>query len=452
MFMKPTLLFIDIYLRSFKDMAQTEAKTIETKVKNKGRARNLILHLHPAKVSKESIKFTLTFGLGGMAAVLFLLQAFTGILLRFSYVASPAEAYDSILFINQNILFGQLIRNIHHWSGIFFVIITFLHLLRTFYTGAFYWERRWNWVIGISLMVLVIFSNFSGYLLPWDQLSYWAITVSTSMLTYFPVFGEELTRLVRGGNEVGSSTLLIFYNFHTAILPLLIVILMSFHFWRVRKNNGVVTSPESSKEMVSTDPHLIAKELTVALVLIAFILLLSILFNAPLLERANPSVSPNPAKAPWYFMGIQELLLHFHPFFSAVLLPFLFLLAIILLPFSAFTNRYEGIWFFNQKGRRLALVASISALIMVPAGILLSEYLLDFRGWMPSLPAVISNGLIPFSGLTAIVAFLTIAIKRRYQPDKSELILFIFTFLMTGYAVLTIVGIWFRGPGMVLEF
>ena len=205
----------------------------------KGRSRNLVLHLHPPRVSKESIRFTLTFGLGGMAAVLFLLQVFTGVLLRFVYVASPAEAYDSILTLQDSILFGKLIRNLHHWSGIFFVLVTFLHLLRTFYTGSFYWERRWNWVIGIVLMVLVIFSNFTGYLLPWDQLAFWAITVSTSMLNYIPLFGTQLANFVRGGNEVGAPTLLIFYNFHTAILPLTLVILMTFHFWRVRKNKGV---------------------------------------------------------------------------------------------------------------------------------------------------------------------------------------------------------------------
>ena len=265
-------------------MDQTEkVKTSST------RSRNLILHLHPPMIKKASLKFSLTFGLGGMSAVLFLLQVFTGLLLRFSYVPSPNEAYDSILAINNNILFGQLVRNLHHWSGIFFVLITFLHLLRTFYTGAFYWERRWNWLIGVALMVLVIFSNFSGYLLPWDQLAYWAVTVSTAMLRYVPGIGDELLSLVRGGKDISSSTLLIFYNFHTAILPLTLVILMSFHFWRVRKNKGVVVPEDASKEMVPADPNLVTKELVTALVLIATLLVISIFFSAPLLDRANPA-------------------------------------------------------------------------------------------------------------------------------------------------------------------
>jgi len=418
----------------------------------KGRARNLVLHLHPPRVSKESIRFTLTYGLGGMAVVLFLLQVFTGLLLRFVYVASPSEAYDSILTLQNSILFGQLIRNLHHWSGIFFVLITFLHLLRTFYTGAFYWERRWNWVIGIVLMVLAIFSNFTGYLLPWDQLAFWAITVSTSMLNYIPLIGTQLANFVRGGSEVGAPTLLIFYNFHTAILPLTLVVLMAFHFWRVRKNKGVVVDQNASKEMVPADPDLVTKELTVGLALIAFILLISVFFNAPLQERADPAFSPNPAKAPWYFMGVQELLLHFHPFFSAVLMPGLFLIAMFWLPFTQFSTKHEGIWFLTEKGKKLALTAVVAAAVFVPAGVLLNEYVFDFEVWMENIPAVISNGLIPFllTGLVLTAWFLFI--KKRFKPDKSEIILFIFTFVMTAYAMLTFIGIWFRGPGMVLTW
>ena len=412
--------------------------------------QNFILHLHPVKVRKASLKFSLTFGLGGMAAVLFLIQVFTGVLLRFTYSPTAGNAYDSILAIQRDILFGQLVRNIHHWSGILFVVIAFLHLLRTFYTGAFYPDRKWNWVIGISLMVLVIFANFTGYLLPWDQLAYWAVTVSTSMLNYFPVVGEQLTNFIRGGQNVSDSTLLIFYNFHTAILPLAIVILMVFHFWKVRKNNGVVVPEDAGREMVPSNPDLVSKELVVALSLIAFVLVLSILFNAPLQERADPALSPNPAKAPWYFMGIQELLLHFHPFFGAILIPLMFLTAMIWLPFLNYPKKYQGIWFFNAKGRKLAWVALITATLFVIAGILLDEYFLDFESWLKNIPPVISNGLIPFVLVSVVIAIIVFIIKKKYKPGKSELILFIFSFIIASYAVLTIIGVWFRGPGMKL--
>ncbi|MGB5893398.1 MAG: cytochrome b N-terminal domain-containing protein, partial [Ignavibacteriaceae bacterium] len=147
---------------------------------------NIFLHLHPANVREDAIVFNRTFGLGGIAALLIVFQFITGIMLRFYYEPFPGLAYDSIVFLQNNVLFGRLIRNIHHWSGVFLVIVTFLHLLRTFFTGAYQSPRQVNWIIGLLLFALVIFSNFTGYLLPWDQLAYWAITVSTSILQYIP--------------------------------------------------------------------------------------------------------------------------------------------------------------------------------------------------------------------------------------------------------------------------
>ena len=217
--------------------------------------KNLILHIHPVMVRGATLKFKHTFGLGGMTALLFVLQVLTGILLRFAYEPFPGKAYDSILHIQNHVLFGQFVRNIHHWSGIFLVILAFLHLLRVFYTGAFHLPRRSNWVIGVVLLILLVFSNFTGYLLPWDQISYWAVTVSTSMLEYVPGIGKGLESLVRGGKDLGPATLLIFYNFHTSILPLTIVILMTFHFWKVRKAGGVVvpggtSNPDKDRKSV----------------------------------------------------------------------------------------------------------------------------------------------------------------------------------------------------------
>ncbi|MEJ2595661.1 MAG: cytochrome b N-terminal domain-containing protein [bacterium] len=416
----------------------------------KGRARNLILHLHPPRIRKDSIRYTLTFGLGGMAALLFLIQILTGILLRFNYVPTPGEAYDSILGLKSNLIFGNLVRNLHHWSGIFFVFITFLHLLRTFYTGAFYRERRWNWIIGLCLMVLVILSNFTGYLLPWDQLAYWAVTVSTAMLHYIPFVGDQMVSSIRGGTDVNSSTLLLFYNFHTAVLPITLIILMSFHFWRVRKNKGVVLPEDASEELVPADPDLVSKELVVSLVLIATLLLLSIFSNAPLLERANPANSPNPAKAAWYFMGVQELLLHLHPFFAALLIPSAFFLFLTYLPFFRYKEQYRGRWFMTEKGRKLALYALIAGILFTMAGILADEYLVNMEAVFPHLAPAISNGLIPLVLLFAIITGIVYMVRKRYRADKSEVILFLFTFLMAGYTVMTLVGIFFRGPGMKL--
>jgi quinol-cytochrome oxidoreductase complex cytochrome b subunit len=414
---------------------------------------SLILHLHPPTIDKKALTFKRTFGLGGMAIVLICLLFFTGLLLRFVYEPFPGRAYESILHLQNNVLFGQLIRNIHHWSGILLIVITLLHLLRVFFTGAFHGKRQFNWVIGIALILLVVFSNFTGYLLPWDQLSYWAVTVGTSMMEYIPLIGNALTEMVRGGHEVGASTLLLFYTLHTGIFPLLIILLMAFHFWRVRKAGGVVL-PQSQEEkvFVPTIPNLVAREFVVALILIAVVFLLSTLFNAPLLDKANPDFSPNPAKAPWYFLGIQELMLHFHPLFAAVIIPGTLLTLMILFPYFIYDARETGEWFYSKKGKSLAIIAAINAAIVTILLIILDEYFLDFSVWLDFLPEIISNGLIPFLLLSlGLILFYKYLVKNR-QANKNEAIQALFVFIFSSFIILTLTGIFFRGAGMVLTF
>lgn len=412
-----------------------------------------LVHLHPPKVAVNSIKFNRTFGLGGLAVLAFLIQAFTGVLLRFYYEPTPIEAYNSVQFIQQEILFGQLIRNIHHWSGIFFVLITFLHLIRVFLSQAIYKPRRINWLIGIVLFVLTIFSNFSGYLLPWDQLSFWAVTVATNMLEYVPGIGHWLQSMVRGGTEVNGATLLIFYNFHTGILPFLIVVLMIYHFWKVRKAGGVAISDSGEPiEKVKSYPNLVRKELVVGLAFIALIMLLSILFNTPLLERANPSFSPNPAKAPWYFMGVQELLLHIHPFFAVVVIPLLFFGALIYLPYAKVKETKVGHWFYSEKGKKLAIQSAIIAIVLTPLIIILDEYFLAFGSVFSGIPLLISEGLIPFLLLLISFGIYILFIRRKQKANYHEVVVALFTVIIVSYIVLTIIGIWFRGPGMVLTW
>lgn len=413
--------------------------------------RSFIYHLHPPKVKEASIRFNRTFGLGGMALLLFLVQALTGILLRFEYVPVPEKAYDSILIIENEILFGKFVRNLHHWAGVFFVLISFLHFIRVFLSQSIYKLRRVNWIIGIAMFFLVMMSNFTGYLLPWDQLSYWAVTVATSMLNYVPFVGGMLETAARGGTDVGAETLLNFYTFHTGLLPIILVVLMIYHFWKVRKAKGVAL-PESERdsERVPSNPNLIFKELVVGLVLLAVLLFLSALFDAPLLERANPALSPNPAKAPWYFMGIQELLLHIHPFFAAFIIPTLFFGALIWLPYSNLKGVNHGVWFQSVKGKKLAVISAFAALVITPLYILADEYLLHFEDWMKGIPQFFSQGLVPF-----IIFFLgfgayTYFLKWKYKANKPELIMAVFVIFIVSYIVLTIVGIEFRGEGMKL--
>jgi quinol-cytochrome oxidoreductase complex cytochrome b subunit len=414
---------------------------------------SILLHIHPKRVSESAIQFNRTFGLGGMAALLIVVQLLTGILLRFYYSPYPAEAYNSVLFLKNQVLFGQFIRNIHYWSGVFMLLIAFLHFLRVFLTGAYRDIRKINWLFGLVLLVLIVLLNFTGYLLPWDQLAYWAITVSTNLISYFPVIGESLRTMIVRGHELNADTLQTFFTFHTALLPVLLLILVFYHFWRVRKAGGILL-PETSEEtkMVEVNPNLVFKEFIVALVLIAVLFTFSALFNAPLLEKANPSYSMNPTKAPWYFAGVQELLMHFHPFFAAFIIPLAVAVFLAWIPYLSYDEVPNGHWFISGKGRKSSEATAKFAAAVTIAGILFNEYILNFEVLLSPIPAFISNGIIPLAILALFMAGFYKYYLKGSKLTKAELVQAVFVFIMVAFIVLTITGIFFRGKDMALTF
>ena len=418
---------------------------------------SLILHFRPRSVQQRTLRITLTRGLGGMAVVLVCMLFVTGLMLKFVYQPVPDRAYESIIHLQNNVLFGQLIRNIHHWSGNILLVIVFLHLLRVFFTGAFHPPRQFNWIIGLVMFLAVLTSNITGYLLPWDQLAFWAITICTGMLEYIPGIGNWLQGLVRGGSDIGPATLSIFFAIHTAIIPACLLILMPWHFWRVRKAGGLVIPrrPDeeqgSKDEKVPTIPNLILREIVVAVVLIAVVMVVAVLFNTPLEAKANPGLSPNPTKAPWYFAGIQELLLHFHPLFALFIIPVFILVALVSIPYLNYQTNTAGIWFASLKGRSMAVVAALVAIIITPIGIVADEYVIDLAAWMPTIPVEISNGLIPFAlMLTATILFYKV-MKRKFSSNNNEALQSVFVLLVVAFFILTITGIWFRGLNMKLS-
>ena len=415
--------------------------------------RTIFLHLHPARVKESSIQFNRTFGLGGMAALLIVIQIITGILLRFYYTPIPAEAYNSVLFTKNQVLFGQFIRNIHYWSGVFLLLIAFLHFLRVFLTGAFRDERRINWLFGLVLLLLIVLLNFTGYLLPWDQLAYWAITVSTNIIGYLPLVGESIRTMIIGGKELNADTLRTFFTFHTAVLPFTLLLLVLYHFWRVRKAGGILI-PETDEDpvMVPTMPNLVFKEFIVALVLIAVLFTFSALFNAPLLEKANPSYSLNPTKAPWYFAGVQELLMHFHPFFAAFIIPISVMVFLAWIPFLKYDETPNGHWFISEQGRKSSETTAKFAAAVTVAGILFNEYILNFELLLSPVPAFLSNGVLPLLILLGFMAGFYRYYIKKLSLSKSELVQAVFVFVIVAFIVLTLVGIFFRGKDMALAF
>jgi len=418
--------------------------------------RTLVLHFRPARLPEKTLRFSLTWGLGGMAATLILLQFVTGILLKFAYVPIPAAAYDSVQWIVIGMPFGRLIRNLHHWCSHLLVAVVMLHMLRVFFTGAFHPPRQFNWVVGLCLLAVVLVANFTGYLLPWDQLAYWAVTVSTGMLAYVPLVGELLQDWIRDSGEVGPATLQMFYSLHTAVIPVALAGLMAFHFWRVRKARGVVIprAPEDPyderPDRVASVPALLLREITVALVLVAAVLLLSVFFDAPMGDPANPGLSPNPTRAPWYFAGLQELLLHLHPVFAVCIIPILTVVALLAIPYLRYPVDSGGIWFASRAGRKTGAAAALAGALLTPLWVVLDDISFLDGLLQQGLPPLVGNGLIPTALLAAAMALFVFAMRRRFAANRNESVQAIFILLFCAYGMLTITGVWFRGAGMDL--
>ena len=200
---------------------------------------NVFLHLHPVRVKRHAVRYTYTFCLGGISFFLFLALTITGVYLMFFYVPSVDRAYQDILAIESSIAFGQLIRNMHRWAAHLMVLTVFLHMIRVFYHGAYKPPREFNWVIGVILLFCTLWLSFTGYLLPWDQIAFWAITVGTNMARYGPLVPEEASIVLLGGIEVNQATLIRFYVMHVIAFPLITAILLTVHFWRIRKDGGI---------------------------------------------------------------------------------------------------------------------------------------------------------------------------------------------------------------------
>lgn len=206
---------------------------------------SLFLHIHPVKVQKRTLKFSTTLGLGLISKVLFATLTFTGIWLMFYYFPSATEAYNRMLDLRSAVDFGFVLRNVHKWAAELMVLVVVLHMARVFFTGAYKPPREFNWVIGIVLLLLTLGLSFTGYLLPWDQLAFWAITVGTSIAGYAPVLGQPIREFLLGGDTVGQEALVRFYVLHVVILPGLMAIFISVHFWRIRKDGGLAHPREN---------------------------------------------------------------------------------------------------------------------------------------------------------------------------------------------------------------
>lgn len=355
---------------------------------DKGKAElvflNVWLHIHPTKVKKENLKLKHTFYLGFITFYLFLILVTTGVALMFYYRPTTPQAYQDMKDLQFVVYLGSFLRNMHRWAAHGMVICVFLHMCRVFYTGSYKKPRQFNWVVGVFLFLLTLGLSFTGYLLPWDQLAFWAITVGTNIGGYAPLVGARLRELLLGGHSVGESALLRFYVLHVVVLPAVVTLLTMVHFWRVRKDGGlsrpvwklkeeqptplvtigaaaaaeaamavvpaskdktyglmeVVTgkpifetvTAEEEEDTVFSYPYAFFREAVALMATVTTVMAVSLFWRAPLEELANPAKTPNPAKAPWYFLGLQELVSH-SALLGGVVVPAVAVLALIAIPY-----------------------------------------------------------------------------------------------------------------------
>jgi quinol-cytochrome oxidoreductase complex cytochrome b subunit len=180
---------------------------------------------------------------GSASLILAMLQGITGMLLTLYYVPTPDHAYDSIQYIMNEVAFGWLIRGIHHWGATLLVVLVFLHMLKSYFVGAYKYPREITWLTGGVLLLVVLVMGFSGYLLPWNQRSYWATAVGTSVAGAVPLIGPLLERILRGGSEIGAVTLARFYGLHIWWVPIIVLAVIGVHMYLVIRI-GITAPPE----------------------------------------------------------------------------------------------------------------------------------------------------------------------------------------------------------------
>jgi ubiquinol-cytochrome c reductase cytochrome b subunit len=303
--------------------------------------------------------------LGSLCALLFAVQAVTGMILAFYYSPSPEQAYTSINFIMNDVTMGAILRGIHHWGAGAMVIFVFVHLAINFFSGAFKAPREFTWIVGVVLFLLALGFGFTGYLLPWDQKAYWATVVSTNIPKDIPLVGPFLARLMLGGDTVSGLTLTRFYAIHTLLLPALTAIFILIHIYLVRVHDIAGHGGGKSSEEEKTDrffpEHLFRCSIAFGVVF-GIIFLLAVFAEVPLENVAgtvDPAYLPRPE---WYYMWLFQILTFFPGKFEIIgslVVPIVGIIILFCLPFLSKTDLR------GMADRPLATAVGITCLVCV---------------------------------------------------------------------------------------
>jgi quinol-cytochrome oxidoreductase complex cytochrome b subunit len=342
---------------------QARAKTTTTLPKP-----NFIHHLHPPSIPMLQSRFRYTLGAGGISVFLCLVLLVTGILEMYFYVPHPEQAAISVETITTLVPFGNLIRNLHYWSAQLLLIVMTIHLLRVVLTGAYARPRRFNFLLGLTLLVFILLLDFTGYALRWDEGIRWALVVGTNLLKTIPWIGDGVYQFVMGGPEVGPATLTRFYAWHIFGLTIGGAILVGWHAFRVRRDGGIAVPPPEKREDKTriTRFELLRREVLAMVIAGVVLLLISALIPAPIDQPLTEfSAATSDSRAPWFFLWIQQLLKYGNPFFWGVLVPLLVVLGLGLIPYVLPKAKKEelGRWF--PRGNKIAQVLAVTLILII---------------------------------------------------------------------------------------
>jgi quinol-cytochrome oxidoreductase complex cytochrome b subunit len=329
---------------------------------------NFFHHLHPPSIPAEQSRFRYTLGAGGLAVFMIFILLVTGMLEMYYYVPTPAQAAVSVQTISTLVPFGNLIRNLHFWSAQFLVVLVTVHLLRVALTGACAPPRRFNYLLGLSLFVLVLLLDFTGYMLRWDEGIRWALVVGTNLLKAIPGIGQGLYEFVIGGSEPGAATLTRFYAWHIFGLAFIAGILVVWHIFRVRRDGGIAIPPPAIRQEKSriTRFELLRREVLAMMIASVILLLFSLLVPAPIDQPISSGRAlTGDSRAPWFFLWIQQLLKLGNPFLWGVLTPLMVVIILGLLPYVLPNARKDelGRWF--PAGNRITQILVVWIILTI---------------------------------------------------------------------------------------
>jgi cytochrome b6 len=265
-----------------------------------------------AKKTVPVHKHFLWYYFGGITLFLFCVQVVTGILLLFYYKSTVAEAFESVKFIMTKVEFGWLIRSIHAWSANLMIFSAFIHLFSTFFLKSYRQPRELTWMTGVGLLGILMGLGFTGYLLPWNELSFFATKVGTQIAGSVPIVGSYLRTVLRGGEEISDATLTRFFAFHVMVLPIVIAAFLGIHLLMVQlqgMSEPLSVSRDPNKKEMKFFPNFLLRDFLVWLLVFAGLLTLSVFFPWELGKKADPfTATPVGIKPEWYFLWMFQTL------------------------------------------------------------------------------------------------------------------------------------------------